>query len=203
MAAIIYQTNKQTKITYAYESVSYWNKEKQQSRAKRKCIGRVDFETKEIIPTRTRSSARNDELPQRSPVSTTNVFRGFYGATYLFDAIGEKLGITVDLKKCFPDTYKQILSTAYYLILEDKNPLSRFPKWAATHKHPYRKNIPSQRSSELFTSINEESREHFFRLQGKRRVEHEYWAYDTTSEQNLVVRGVQPLKHGISYSDYM
>lgn len=51
MAAIVYQTNKQTQITYAYESVSCWDKEKQQSRAKRRCIGRVDPRTKEIIPT--------------------------------------------------------------------------------------------------------------------------------------------------------
>ncbi|MEA1959682.1 MAG: transposase [Bacillota bacterium] len=47
--------------------------------------------------------------------------------------------------------------------------------------HPYGKNIPSQRSSELFSSITEEGKEYFFRLQGKRRSENEYWAYDTTS----------------------
>jgi transposase len=185
MAAIVYQTNKKTGITYAYESTSYWDKEKQQSRAKRRCIGRVAPETKEIIPTRKKVSAgdaenRNDKH-KRGPVPITDASRGFYGATYLFDAIGEKLGTTVDLKKCFPDTCNQILSTAYYLILEDRNPLSRFPKWAATHKHPYTKNIPSQRSSELFASITEEAKCHFFRLQGKRRVEREYWAYDTTS----------------------
>jgi transposase len=173
MAAIVYQTNKQTKITYAYESVSCWDKEKQQSRAKRRCIGRVDPETKAIIPTRKKD--------KREPIPVSDTSRNFYGATYLFDAIGDKLGTTADLKKCFPDTYKQILSTAYYLILEDRNPLSRFPKWATTHKHPYGKSIPSQRSSELFASITEEAKNHFFRLQGKRRVEQEYWAYDTTS----------------------
>ena len=185
MAAIVYQTNKKTGITYAYESVSYWDKAKQQSRAKRRCIGRMDPKTKEIIPTRKRLSVCDDEhggdAHKRGPVPITNVARGFYGATYLFDTIGEKIGITADLKKCFPDTYKQILSTAYYLIIEDRNPLSRFPKWAATHKHPHGKNIPSQRSSELFASITEDVREHFFRLQGKRRVENEYWVYDTTS----------------------
>ena len=185
MAAIVYQTNKQTGITYAYESVSYWDKEKQQSRSKRRCIGRIDPETKEIIPTRKRDSATNAEhnvdAPKRGLVSITDASRGFYGATHLFNGIGEKLGITADLKKCFPDTYKQLLSIAYYLILEDRNPLSRFPKWAATHKHPHGKNIPSQRSSELFASVTEDAKEHFFRLQGKRRVEHEYWAYDTTS----------------------
>jgi len=173
MAAIVYQTNKQTNITYAYESVSCWDKEKQQSRAKRRCIGRIDPGTKEIIPTRKKEKI--------VPVPIANTSRSFFGATYLFDAIGDKLGTTSDLKKCFPDSYKQILSTAYYLILEDKNPLSRFPKWATTHKHPYGENIPSQRSSELFASVTEEAKNHFFRLQGKRRVEQEYWAYDTTS----------------------
>ena len=88
--------------------------------------------------------------------------RLFYGGTYLFDAIGEKLGITEDLKKCFPDTYKKILSIAYYLILEDNNPLSRFQKWSSLHKHPFAKDIPSQRSSDLFASITEDARERFF-----------------------------------------
>jgi len=45
--------------------------------------------------------------------------------------------------------------------------LSRFPKWAATHKHPYEKNIPSQRSSELFASITEDAKDI---LKGKRRM---------------------------------
>lgn len=185
LAAIVYQTSKQTGITYAYESTAYWDKEKRQSRAKRRCIGKVDPETKEIIQTRKRipveAIEKSDEKSQRGPIPATNEFRGFYGATYLFDSIGEKLGITMDLRKCFPDVYKPLLSTAYYLILEDRNPLSRFPRWAATHKHPYRKEIPSQRSSELFASILEEAKNKFFRLQGKRRVEKEYWVYDTTS----------------------
>ena len=183
MAAIVFQTSKKTGITYAYESISFWDKKKQQSRARRKCIGKVDSETGKIIPTRKLASAEetNAKTGKRGPVPIAFASRCFYGATYLFDSIGEKLGITADLKKCFPDTYKQILSTAYYLILEDKNPLSRFPRWAATHKHPYGKAIASQRSSELFASISEEFREQFFRLQGRRRVENEFWVYDTTS----------------------
>jgi hypothetical protein len=49
MTATVYQTDKRSGITYAYESVSYWDREKQQSRSKRKLIGRVNAETKEII----------------------------------------------------------------------------------------------------------------------------------------------------------
>jgi len=41
MAAIVYQLDKRSGITYAYESVSYWDKEKKQSRSKRTLIGRV------------------------------------------------------------------------------------------------------------------------------------------------------------------
>jgi cell division protein FtsB len=49
--AIIKQHDKRSGITYAYESISYWDKEKKQSRSKRKLIGRIDPETGEIIPT--------------------------------------------------------------------------------------------------------------------------------------------------------
>ncbi len=52
MSCIVYQTNKKTGITYAYESISYWDKEKGQPRSKRKYIGRVDDETGEIVTTR-------------------------------------------------------------------------------------------------------------------------------------------------------
>ena len=176
--AIVYQVNKKSGVTYAYESSSYWDKEKQQSRAKRKCLGKVDPITGEIIPTRKVETSA--EVKRGRPV-IESLSRSFYGATYLFDEIGEKLGITADLKKCFPHYYKQILSIGYYLILEDTSPLSRFPKWSHTHHHPHKKVIPSQRSSELFASIREADKSHFFKLQGKRRSEKEYLAYDTTS----------------------
>ena len=181
MAAIVYQTNKKTGITYAYESISYWDKGKQQSRAKRKCIGRVDPETQKIIATHKRKTPVIGKKIKRGPVPITFTARSFYGATYLFDRIGEGTGVTEDLKACFPDSSRQILSIAYYLILEDKNPLSRFPRWAAIHRHPHDGAISSQRSSELFASITEEARQRFFRLQGKRRVDREYLAYDSTS----------------------
>ena len=181
MAAIVYQTNKKTGVTYAYESVSSWDKEKKQSRAKRKCIGKVDPETKKIVPTHKKKVQTVSRETKRGPIPITSIDRNFYGATYLFDRIGQNTGVTEDLKACFPDNYRQILSIAYYLILEDKNSLSRFPRWAALHKHPHGAAIPSQRSSELFASITEEAKQRFFNLQGKRRVEKEYLAYDSTS----------------------
>ena len=49
--SIVYQTDKRSGITYAYESKAYWDKEKKQSRSKRTLIGRVNPETGEITKT--------------------------------------------------------------------------------------------------------------------------------------------------------
>lgn len=49
--SIVYNKDKRSGITYAYESKSYWDKEKKQSRSKRTLIGRVEPETGEIVPT--------------------------------------------------------------------------------------------------------------------------------------------------------
>lgn len=185
--AIVRQHNKRSGITYVYESTSYWDKEKQQSRSHRKLIDRLDPETGKVVPTkgwgkrRGQSKDKASAPRKRGPVPSIHTKRLFYGATYLFDQIGEATDVAADLKTCFPDSYRQIQSIAYYLILENRNPLFRFARWAKLHKHPYGENIPSQRSSEIFQSISEEAKMRFFRLQGRRRAEKECWAYDTTS----------------------
>ena len=51
MASIVKHTDKRSGITYAYESISYWDKETKTPRCRRKLIGRVDPKTGEIRPT--------------------------------------------------------------------------------------------------------------------------------------------------------
>ena len=182
--SLIKHLDKRSGITYVYESTSYWDKEKKQPRSRRTLIGRLDPETGEIVPTDGRGKRRQTSTAthaKRGPVPATQTSRLFFGATYLLDQIGIETGVAADLKTCFPDTYKQIQSIAYYLVLEDQNPLFRFPKWSRLHRHPYGKDIPSQRSTEVFQSVTGEAKMRFFRLQGKRRAEKEYWAYDSTS----------------------
>lgn len=68
---IVFQLDKRSGITYAYESTSVWDKEKKQSRSKRKLLGRVDPETKEIIPTDGRCKKRspyNTEQAAEKPI---------------------------------------------------------------------------------------------------------------------------------------
>ncbi len=49
--ATIRQKDRRSGITYVYESVSYWDKEKKQSRSKRRLVGRLNEETGEVVPT--------------------------------------------------------------------------------------------------------------------------------------------------------
>ena len=49
--AIIKKYNKTNHTTYVYNSVSYWDKEKQQPRSKRKLIGKIDPKTGDVVPT--------------------------------------------------------------------------------------------------------------------------------------------------------
>ena len=183
--AIIKQTDKRSGITYAYEAVYRWDKEKKQSRATRTIIGRVDDVTGEIIPTDGRmkkTKSQPEKLPsKRGPKPSQRTKHLYYGATYLLEQIADTLGLTKDLMQSFPDSYQQILSIAFYLILEDNNPLYRFEKWNITHKHPYGEDITSPRSSELFANITDDQVNQMFRLQGKRRISEEYWAYDSSS----------------------
>ncbi len=61
MSTIVYQTNPATGVKYAYESVSYWDKDKKAPRSKRKYLGRVDPETGEIIKGRRGKAAPDTE----------------------------------------------------------------------------------------------------------------------------------------------
>ena len=63
---IVYQYDKRFDVTYVYESTSYYDKEKKQSRSKRKLIGRLDSETNQIVPTRKRTKVQLQEILQGS-----------------------------------------------------------------------------------------------------------------------------------------
>ena len=181
--ARVFVKNKSNGTTYVYESENYWDREKKQSRSRRVCVGKLD-DAGNFVPSARFSKPVPEFVaiaPKRGPVPAVHTRRLFYGATYLLDQIGLKLGIIADLKECFPGSYRQMLSIVYYLILEDNASMMRFEKWGETHRHPFGENIPSQRSSELFQSITDETRHHFFVLQGKRRLDKEYLAYDIST----------------------
>jgi hypothetical protein len=172
MMKTIRQIDKRTNITYVYEAESYWDKKSQQTRYKsRRLIGHIDTETGEIIPNR---RAR----PSAAMPSAT---RTFVGATLLLDLIADKIGLADDLARVFPATHQALMSIAYYLVCEDRCPLTRFPRWASCHAHPLGENIPAQRASELLASVTLADTERLFALCVARQPKEGYWFYDTTS----------------------
>lgn len=169
---------------YAYIDKPFWNAGKRQADHKRIYIGKYDGHS--FTPNR--NYVRLDEEYRQSltakktgPVPAPECLRQFYGATYLLDKISEKTGIARDLGKCFGAVSKEILSMAYYLVLEEGQPMYRFHRWGYSHRHPYGKDIPSQRSSEIFGMVTEESKMRYLNLQARRHGMKEYLAFDTTS----------------------
>ena len=88
--AIIKQYHKDTDTTYVYDSVSYWDAEKGQSRSKRKLLGKIDPETGEIVPTGRRG-------PKPKQVSNTPATE-FYMQQDLAER-NRKLELTVSQQK--------------------------------------------------------------------------------------------------------
>jgi len=168
----ITQKDKRTGIEYVYESESYWDKEKKQTRYKsRRLIGQIDKATGATVANR----------PTKASPSGPSARRALAGATYLFDEVCTITGIADDLMAVFPKDYKSILSLAYYLVCEDKSPLSRFGHWSRLHTHPLGQDITSQQSSRLFASIGLADAMRFFALRTGREDKGGYWYYDTTS----------------------
>lgn len=68
MASIVYQIDKKTGAKYAFESVSYWDKDKKQPRSKRRYLGKVDPETGEIIPSRGRTVHSEEKTSEETTI---------------------------------------------------------------------------------------------------------------------------------------
>ena len=68
--AIVKQYHKDTDTTYVYESTSYWDSEKGQSRSKRRVIGKIDPATGEIVPTGQRGRTKKEDTSPAQPVAS-------------------------------------------------------------------------------------------------------------------------------------
>ncbi len=73
MASVIKQLNKQTGITYVYESESYWDKAKKQPRSRRKLIGKIDEKTGEIVPTGAKGTNQKGKLTDVPETASADV----------------------------------------------------------------------------------------------------------------------------------
>ena len=91
--AIIRQYHKDTDTTYVYESVSYWDEEKKQSRSKRRVIGKIDPATGEIVPT-----GRRGRKPKEPPIPQEEMSSEFQRLYDESQARIRELILTIDQK---------------------------------------------------------------------------------------------------------
>ena len=65
--------NKKLDTTYVYESQSYYDPGKKQSRSRRQLVGKLDKETGEVIPTGQRGAPRKKVAPEEKEAAAADV----------------------------------------------------------------------------------------------------------------------------------
>ena len=157
------------KYVYVYRAESYWDKEKKQSRQRRVYLGRRDPKTGQVVATQKQRVARS--------------FKDF-GNVYLLNKVADQIGLTDCLREVFPDSWREIITCAFYEISEGK-PLYLCGPWLElTHVEAFPTgSLSSQRISDLLRDIGEQSqsRMEFFRLWAKSSAETKWMFYDITS----------------------
>lgn len=174
MSCRINQLNKKTNVTYVYESVSYWDKEKKQARNKKICVGKLD-PNGSFIPS---NRLKPEQAAVRDPVVTASA--EVVGPLIILDTITDQLGLRKLLKSCFPQQYQQILMMAYYLTSTGE-PLSHCETWCKSHAPSFSGSLTSQRISEILHSISIDEKQTFLGKWMKAVLEEDYLCYDITS----------------------
>jgi len=174
-------------MTYVYEVDSYWDKAAKKPKNRQQYLGRLDEETKQIIPSKRLDSTRVAVSAPAVTAKTTVI-----GPTLILDKITQEIGLQKILKKCFPDTWEQLLGLAYYLTCRSEA-LSHADTWLKNHQAFLPEGLSSQRISDLLGKLSEDAKLTFFQSWAKKIGEKEYFCYDITSissysEQNEYVR---------------
>lgn len=175
MVCRINQVNKSTGVTYIYESVSYWDKERKQSRNKRVCIGKIDPDNGTFIPSR---RLKPEQAVVRDPAVSASA--SIIGPSLILDAITIRLGLGNLLKSCFPKCYQQVQMMAYYLLAQG-GALSHCETWSLSHAPALATSLTSQRITEILCSITIDEKQTFCSKWMNKILEKDYLCYDITS----------------------
>ena len=167
--------NKKTGVTYVYESVSCWDKDKKQSRNKQVCIGKLDPVSGEFISSKRLASKT---VAARDPAVTAST--EVVGPLIVLDSITKQLGLEKLLKSCFPKHHQQILMMAYYLTFKGEA-LSHCELWCKSHAPEFAESLTSQRISEILELINADAKQTFLSRWMNKILEDDYLCYDITS----------------------
>ena len=176
MASRTYHHNKKTGVTYVYSVESYWDKEKKRPANKQVCLGKLDKETGEVIPSKRVKGAAKRAASAPEVTAKTQVA----GPYLLLEKLTEQTGLERMLKKCFPEINRAILSLVYFVVQKGL-PLAHCEPWSVGHLHPHGELLLSQRISELLPRLSEDARQQFLSLWLNKLLEKDYLCYDITS----------------------
>ena len=176
MSSQTHHHNKKTGVTYVYSVKSYWDKEKKRPANKQVCLGKLDKETGELIPSK-RTNGIGKRAASAPEVTATSLVVGPY---LLLEKLTEQTGLDSMLKKCFPELHDAIISMVYFIVQKGLA-LSHCEPWSAGHLHPFGDIMLSQRISELLPRITEDGRQKFLSLWLSKLLENDYLCYDITS----------------------
>jgi transposase len=176
MASITYHRNKKTGAVYVYSVESYWDKEKKAPRNKQVCLGRLDPDTGDVLP-----SKRKKKVAERAAVAPgVTVTSRVVGPCLLLEGLTKAHGLRKLLQECFPEDHELIISLVYYIVHKG-GALSRAESWSSSCLHPFDEPIISQRISELLARLTEDDRQRFLSLWLKHVQEDDWLCYDITS----------------------
>jgi len=133
------------KHIYVYETQSYWDKDKKQSRQKRRYVGKKDIVSGET--TTPRKAKRVKQVQD-------------YGHIYLAKHISQQIGLDECIKEVFADNAEEVSHLMYHQVLEAA-PLYLQKSWAEGVYVPEAACIPSQKISSLLASIGEDESKPF------------------------------------------
>ena len=97
---------------YVYYVTAAYRNEKGQPTCDRVSIGRLDEETRKLIPNR-----NYYEIYLKKPMPVTTGIQD-YGVADVFEKVNKKLGVTKLLRKYFPEHSNEILTAAQYMLSE-------------------------------------------------------------------------------------
>ncbi len=175
MASLTHHHNKKTGVTYVYSVESYWDKEKKRPANKQVCLGRVDKETGEVIPSK--RTAGTAKRAASAPGVTAKALVA--GPHLLLEKLTEQTGLGVMLKKCFPEIHAAMSSMVYFIVQKGLA-LSHCEQWSAGHLHPYGDIMLSQWISDLLPRITADAIQQFLSLWLGKLPDKDYRCYDIT-----------------------
>ena len=185
---------------YVYFPSYYYDKDsktKNKEKQKRLYIGKLvngEFKPNKLYlsrPDLQRRDAAKDriELLQEKPRARAKAERQetytqkSYGSIALLKALADKHQLTADLEEVYGhDAALEILSLAYFMILDGNSSFYLYPRWARRFEVPCGRYMDSPKISELLDKLGEKKMDlmDFFKLRAKHVGAKEHLSYDST-----------------------